>query len=81
MKLTITTDRKEESESVVWVPKNCYLNVMALLDDWGVFPTPRRTTTVGAEPDTCPPDDCQYQFTEVCIDCEWFVECNDGGQV
>ena len=54
MILTITNDRKDESEEVCFVPDTLFDYIVESLPEWRVFPTPRRTTTVGAEPDACP---------------------------
>ena len=56
MKLTITNDRKEESEEVLFVPEIIYSAIMSVLQHWRVFPTPsapnksleRNTDTNGA---------------------------------
>ena len=52
MKLTITNDQKEESEDMVLIPEELYDDIVSDLRDLGLFPAPRRTTTVGAEQNT-----------------------------
>ena len=80
MKLTITNDIEEESEEVILVPKGLYNEIVKISHDRWVFPTPRRTTTIGAEPDACPLcEDGRIKFTQGNrdIDCP---ECGGTGQ-
>ncbi len=72
MKLTITNDREEESESMLFVPEMLYANIVTILHEHELLPTSQRTTTIGDEPDTCP---CCFGNGKIPLDNGTLVKC------